>query len=174
MKPIAQGYQKGFRTIIVTEPATSIDCSEAFAQRPIDDVTKRGSRSGDDHDVASSAIEKIFNSFQFVPRQLFTEPNDARPHERSALRTSRNAVLVLVPIIVPFKFAARTARDEDVAVNSHHPLCRYSSARVQIVHVLRNEQELIRPLGKSCDCFVRSVRSRIADALPPFAIPVPN
>jgi DNA-binding transcriptional LysR family regulator len=46
--------------------------------------------------------------------------------------------------------------------------------RVQVVNVLRNEQELIRALCKSCDCFMRGVRSRIADALPPLAIPIPN
>jgi hypothetical protein len=59
-------------------------------------------------------------------------------------------------------------------VNLHHLFRPYSSARVQIVHVLRNEQELVRPLGKSCDCFVRGVRSRIANALSSLAIPVPN
>ena len=74
-------------------------------------------------------------------------------------------MLVLLLIIVSIKFAARTARNENVAVNLHHLFCRQSSSRMQIVHVLRNEQELIRALGKSCDCFVRSVRSRIADAL---------
>ena len=36
---------------------------------------------------------------------------------------------------------------------------------MQIVHVLRNEQELVRALGKSCDCFMRGVRSCIANAL---------
>ena len=72
------------------------------------------------------------------------------------------------------KVAARTARDKNVAVNLDHFVCRYSRARVQIVHVLRNEQELVRALGKSCDCFMRSVRSRSTDAFPPFAVPVPN
>ena len=87
-------------------------------------------------------------------------------HKRRAVRVNRSYLVR--------KVAARTARDENVAVNLHHLFCRHTSARVQIVHVLRNEQELVRVLGKSCDCFVRSVRSRIADALTPFAIPVPN
>ena len=84
------------------------------------------------------------------------------------------SILPLMLVIVFLKIAARAARDENVAVNLHHPLCRGSSARVQIVDVLRNEQELVCVVGKSRDCFVRSVRSRIADALPPFPVPVPN
>jgi len=59
-------------------------------------------------------------------------------------------------------------------MNSDHLFWRHTSSCVQIVHVLRNEQELIRALGKSCDCFMRGIRLRIADALPPFAIPLPN
>jgi hypothetical protein len=59
-------------------------------------------------------------------------------------------------------------------VNLHHLFCRHTSARVQIIHVLCNEQELVRALGKSGDCFMRGVRSRIADALSPFAVPIPN
>jgi hypothetical protein len=77
-------------------------------------------------------------------------------------------------IVIVFEIAARTLGDENVAVNLNHSFCRYSSARVQIVYVLRNQQELVRVMGKSCDCFVRGVRSRIADALPALAIPVPN
>src|SRR4029077_5873516 len=63
---------------------------------------------------------------------------------------------------------------KNVAVNLDHLFCRHTSARVQIINVLRNEQELVRALGKSCNCFMRSVRSRIADVPPPFAVPVPN
>src|SRR5207248_6379381 len=96
-------------------------------ERPIDDVTKRGSRSGDDHDVASSVIEKSFNSFQFVPRQLFTEPNHARPHERLAFRAPRNTFVLVLMIVLMLEFAARAARDKNVAMNLHHLLCRYSS-----------------------------------------------
>jgi hypothetical protein len=105
---------------------------------------------------------------------VFTEPNHAWPDERVALWTFWKTIFLFLLIFVAFKFAAGTASDEDVAMNSHHLLCRYSSARVQIVNVLRNKQELVRPLSKSCDCFVRGVRSRIAYPLPPFAIPVPN
>ena len=67
----------------------------AGAERPIDDVTKRGSRSGNDHDVASSAIEKIFNSFQFVLRQLFTEPHHPWPEKRVAVWTARDILIFL-------------------------------------------------------------------------------
>jgi hypothetical protein len=83
-------------------------------------------------------------------------------------------MLLLILVLKSAKIAARAAREENVAVNLHHPLCRDSSARVQIVDVLRNKQELVCVVGKSRDCFVRSVRSRIADALPPFPVPVPN
>ena len=83
-------------------------------------------------------------------------------------------MLVLPLIILAFKIAAQTARDENVAVNLHHLFCRHTSARVQIVHVLRDEQELVRVLGQSRDCFVCGIRSRDADALPPLAVPFPN
>src|SRR5262249_38380986 len=55
----------------------------ARSQRPIDDVPESRGRSRYDHNVASSAVEKIFNSLQFAPRQLLTEPDDARAHERA-------------------------------------------------------------------------------------------
>ncbi len=67
--------------------------------------------------------------------------------------------------IVRSKVTARTAGDKNVAVNLHHLLRRHTGARVQIIYVLRNEQEIFRVLGKSRDCFMRGVRSRIADAL---------
>src|SRR5215467_9380310 len=70
--------------------------------------------------------------------------------------------------------AARTPADENVAVNLHHLLRRYSTARVQVVDVLRNEQELIRMVGESCDSLVRGVWLRIAYASPPLAVPIPN
>jgi hypothetical protein len=59
-------------------------------------------------------------------------------------------------------------------MNLHHPLCRYSSARVQIVDVLRNEQKFIHTLRQFGNCFMRGVRSRITNALPALAVPVPN
>jgi hypothetical protein len=83
-------------------------------------------------------------------------------------------MLLLMLVLESVKIAPRTACDENVAVNLHHFLCRYSSARVQIVHVLRNEKELVCVVGKSCNCFVRGVWLRIADPLPTLEIPVPN
>jgi len=79
-----------------------------------------------------------------------------------------------VLVIVSFEFAARTARDKNVAVNLHHLLRRYSTARMQVVDVLRSEQEIVRALGESRDCLVRGIRPRIAYASPPLAIPLPN
>jgi len=84
-----------------------------------------------------------------------------------------NVVYVGVAELRP-PIAARTAGDEDVAVDLHHFLCRHSSARVQIVHVLGNEQEILCVMSKSRDRFMRSVRLCIANALPPLAIPIPN
>ena len=57
-------------------------------ERPINDVSER--RGGPDYDdnVARSAIEKIFNSLQFAPRQLFAEPDNTRAHDRITLQTS--------------------------------------------------------------------------------------
>src|SRR3954471_9564797 len=59
-------------------------------------------------------------------------------------------------------------------MNLHHLFCRHTGSRMEIIHVLRNEQELIRAVGKLCDCLMRGVRLRIANALPALAIPIPN
>jgi hypothetical protein len=45
---------------------------------------------------------------------------------------------------------------------------------MQVVDVLRNQQEIVRALGESRDCFVRGIRSSITYASPPIAIPIPN
>src|SRR5439155_17539019 len=91
----------------------------ARPERPIDDVPERRGGPDYDHDVAKSAIEKIFNSLHFAPRQLFTEPDNARPHERRAVCASWN----FLPFLVAFqdtKITARTVCYKDVAVNLHH------------------------------------------------------
>ena len=71
---------------------------------------------------------------------------------------------MLMLILVSIKFAARTARNENVAVNLHHLFCRHTSSRVQVVHVLRNEQELsVRWASRaiaSCAAFGRALRMR--------------
>src|SRR5437899_1554487 len=79
-------------------PWCRIAATTAGPQRPIDDVSKSRRRSGNDHKVASSAIEIIFNSLQFVPRQLLAEPDDSRPHERGALCASWNLLPFLATI----------------------------------------------------------------------------
>ena len=84
------------------------------------------------------------------------------------------AVALRKLVIVFFEFAVRTARDKNVAVNLHHLLSRYSTACVQVVDVLRDEQKIVRALGESRDCFVRGIRPGIADTLPSLAIPIPN
>jgi len=69
----------------------------AGPERPIDDISKSRSGSGDNHNVASSAIEIIFNSLQRVPRQLLAEPDNSRPHQRRAVCASCN--LLRFPIV---------------------------------------------------------------------------
>jgi hypothetical protein len=81
---------------------------------------------------------------------------------------------VLMPVIVSLKLTSRAPGKENVPVNLHHLIRRRAGARMQVVHILRDQQELVCVAGKSCDCFVRNVRSCVADALPPFAVPVPN
>jgi L-2-hydroxyglutarate oxidase LhgO len=77
-------------------------------------------------------------------------------------------------VIVLLEFTMRTPGDENVAVDLHHLCHSQTGTRVQIIDVLRDEQEIVRVLGKSRDCFVRSIRARIAYALPAFTIPIPN
>ena len=69
---------------------------------------------------------------------------------------------------------ARAARHKNIAVNLHHLLPWQSRTRVQVVHILRNEEELVCLLRQLRDRVVRCVRLRIADTLPALAIPFPN
>jgi len=55
-------------------------------------------------------------------------------------------------------------------VNLHYLFLRKSGTRVQVVHVLRDEQELVRVLRQFRNGFVRFIRLRVADALAPFAL----
>ena len=59
-------------------------------------------------------------------------------------------------------------------MNLHHLFLWQSCARVQVVHILRYEQEVACALGQFSNRRVRCIRLRVADALPPFAIPFPN
>jgi hypothetical protein len=150
----------------------------AGPQRPIDDISKSRRGSGYDHKIANSTTEITFNSLHIVPRQLLAKPNDAGSHEGIALRASWNdifaLVLVLVIVLGETKITTRAPRNENVAMNLHHLLPRESGTRVQVVHVLSHEQELVCVFGQSRDCRVRCVRLRVADPVPPFAIPFPN
>jgi hypothetical protein len=49
----------------------------ASPNRPIDDVSKGRGCPSNDHKIAGSTSEIIFNSLQFVPRQLLAEPHPA-------------------------------------------------------------------------------------------------
>src|SRR6266516_3336059 len=150
----------------------------AGPHRPIDDISEscRGSRYDDE--VASSTIEIVLNSLHFVPGQLLPKPDNAGPHQRSAFRTSRTDIcmllLLLVIVIGETKIAARTLGKENIAMNLHHLLPRESRTPVQVVHVLRDEQELVGDLSQSRDRDVRCIWLRVADALPALAIPFPN
>src|SRR5436309_1114187 len=148
-------------------------------QRPIDDVSKGRGRPGHDHKIASSAIEIIFNSLQFFPRQLLPEPNYAGPHEYATFRTPYKIdilvlFLMLLLVLSSAEFTARAARYKNVPMNLHHLLLCNSRTRVQVVHVLRDKQELVCVLGQFSNRRVRFIRLRVADALSPLAIPFPN
>src|SRR5205807_10067330 len=104
------------------------------------DVSKGRSGSGYDHEVASSAIKINFNSPQLLPSQLFPEPDNARSHERSAPRAFWHLLLFLHSLGEP-KIAALTPGNENVPVNLHHLVCPQTRARVEVIHVLRDEQD---------------------------------
>ena len=59
-------------------------------------------------------------------------------------------------------------------MNLHHLLPRESCTRVQVVYILRDEQELVGDLSQSRDRDVRCIRLRMPNALPALAIPFPN
>ena len=68
------------------------------SQRPISDVTKKRSRSGDNDQIAIVGGNKIFHNADFCQVQLFTEPNHPRSHERAAFRTLRQTAVVMLVI----------------------------------------------------------------------------
>jgi hypothetical protein len=59
-------------------------------------------------------------------------------------------------------------------VNLHQLRFRQASALVQVVHVLGDEQKFIRTLRQFGNRFMGGIRLRIANALTPLAIPLPN
>jgi hypothetical protein len=140
----------------------------------MDDVSKGRSGSGYNDKVARAAMETIFNPLQFLARELLAEPDDPGPHERSAFRASRKQILLLLLAVASAKIALRATRHEDVSMNLHHLLLCNSRTRVQVVHILRDEEELVSLLRQFRDRFVRCIRLCAADAPPPLAIPFPN
>ena len=171
------GVSSGF-TSMSSPPAS------AGPQRPIDDISKRRSGSGDNHNVASSADRDKFST-RCISFQGSCSPNQTTPGRMSASHFAHLGTTFpsscscsdrapARDLLDETKIAARAPGDENVAVNLHHLLLGESSARVQVVHVLRDEQELVCVLGQFRDCLMRGVRLRVADAVPPLAIPFPN
>src|SRR5438552_17655651 len=83
-------------------------------------------------------------------------------------------MLMIALVILPAKIAARTSDNENVFVNLHHLFLWHPRTRMQVVHVLCDEQESIRMAGQFRNRSVPGIRLRAADALAPFAIPFPN
>src|SRR5262249_11748355 len=140
------------------------------------DVSKGRSCPGHDHKIARSADEITFNSLQLVPRQLLPKPDNTGSHECIAFRTSGNDIflLVLLLAIASPKITTRTPTNENVSVTLHQLFLQRSRTRVQVVHILCDEQELACVLGQFSNRGVSCVRFRVADALAPFAVPFPN
>ena len=84
------------------------------------------------------------------------------------------SILALPFVIVSAKIAARTSGHENVAVNLHHLFLCKSGTRMQIVHVLCDEQELVCVLRQFRDGDMPGIRLRVADALASLAVPFPN
>jgi len=59
-------------------------------------------------------------------------------------------------------------------MNLHHLFVWYSRTDVHIVHILRDQEELMGVFGQSRDRRMSCIRLCIADALPALAIPFPN
>ena len=59
-------------------------------------------------------------------------------------------------------------------MNLHDLFCRYSSARVQIIDVLRDEQKFIRTVRQIGNRLMRGIRFGIGNTAAPLAIPLPN
>jgi len=77
---------------------------------------------------------------------LFAKSNHARPHECSTLGTFRQTAHVSIALVAT-EITVRTTGGKDVAMNLDNVLLDYRVSlplrlRVQVIHVLRNEQEL--------------------------------
>jgi hypothetical protein len=68
----------------------------------------------------------------------------------------------------------RTFRDENVSVNLHHLRLRQSSALMQVVHVLSDEQEFTYTLCQSGNRLMPGIGPRIANMPASLAILLPN
>ncbi len=95
-------------------------------------------------------------------------------HSKNSIFSILLLLFVIVLAIGETKIAARAPRKENVAMNLHHLLLRESRTRVQVVHVLRDEQELVGVLGKVRYRFVRCIWLCVPDAVPALAVPFPD
>src|SRR4029453_8568518 len=135
-------------------------------------VSKRCRRSNHNHNPAGIALQIVLNAFDFARRQRLSEPNHPGPHQRTAFGTSRDAISLLLLLLL--ENAARAFGNENVSVNLHHLRLRKSTAFVQIVHVLRDEQKFICALRQIGNRLMRGIWLCIANTVAPLAIPLPN
>src|SRR5437588_823935 len=95
------------------------------SHRPINNVTKKRGRSGDDNQIAIAAPQKIFYYLDLGCVQLLAEPDHTRSHILPTLLALRQtAIVMLLFMLISSEFATRTACHENVAVDLHYLLCR--------------------------------------------------
>src|SRR5204862_2339888 len=90
------------------------------SQCPINNITKKRSRAGDNDQIAMAAGHKIFHGANFCQIQLFTEPDHPQSHERAALWALWDSAVVMLVMLLSSEIAPRAARDENIAMDLHH------------------------------------------------------
>jgi hypothetical protein len=80
----------------------------------------------------------------------------------------------MITIALLLETTPRTPRLENVSMNLHHLGLGETSARMQIVHVLCNEEKFVGMLRQFGNCFMTGIRSGVANMPAALTIPFPN
>jgi len=126
----------------------------------------RGSR--DYHHVA--APRRALRGVPDIPRQIFAEPDDTGPGQRSALTAERSRDFDAT--INPLATAFGAAHGPNAAVHLEDGFA--ARPVMQSIHVLRREGKVRNLLLEACKRVMTGVRLSLSDDAPPPGIPFPN
>src|SRR5205814_9383570 len=118
-----------------------------------------------------ATTHKIFHNLDLRCVQLLTEPDHTRSHKRAALRALRQTANVML-MLISSEFTTRTACHENVAVDLHHLISRYTRTKIKIVDVVCNEQKFFLLYRKFTNSLLCVARLCLTTALPSYTLPI--